>query len=222
MPLPPHTDIELAELIKSIRAAGYLKSASVEKALRAVPRHLFVPKQLTAMAYRDCPLSIGHGQTISQPSTVVAMTEALQPKRGQKILEVGAGSGWQAGLLGHIVGPKGMVWTIERIIELVHMAKHNLKAAGIKNVHVIHGDGSMGLPNHAPFDRIIVTAACPKIPPLLTTQLKPKGRMVIPVGDLYLQKMILLVRKSKDGFEQTELGNFMFVPLIGRYGFKPV
>lgn len=210
----------MEELIKSIRAAGYLKSAAVETALRAVPRHLFVPKHLAEMAYRDCPLSIGHNQTISQPSTVVAMTEALKAKAGQKILEVGAGSGWQAGLLGRIVGPKGTVWTIERIMELVQMAKHNLKNAGIKNVHVIHGDGSMGSPHHAPFDRIIITAACPQIPPHLPAQLKPRGRLVIPVGNLYMQTMVVITKGAGGKLEREELGHFMFVPLVGRYGFK--
>lgn len=220
--MPKAFEIELDELVKSIKASGYLKSKAIENALRKVPRNLFVPKNIEELAYRDCPLSIGHGQTISQPSTVVAMTEALQPKAGQKILEIGAGSGWQAALLGRIVGKKGHVWTIERIEELVDMAKKNMRSAKIKNVDVVHGDGSVGLPSHAPFDRIIVTAACPSIPRILVDQLKPRGRLVVPVGDLYLQVMTVVTKTAKGKLEREEMGNFMFVPLIGRYGFKQV
>ncbi len=211
---------ELEELIRNMKASGYLKDPEIEKALRAVPRHLFVPKNLIGMAYRDCPLAIGHEQTISQPSTVVAMTETLKAERGQKILEIGSGSGWQAGLLGRIVGSKGKVYTIERIKELVGMARQNLTSAGIKNVRVVQGDGSAGLPKHAPFDRIIVTAACPSVPSHLFTQLKVKGRMIVPVGDLYRQTMIVITKAAKGKVEQEEIGYFMFVPLIGRYGFK--
>lgn len=218
--MPSRFDAELDELIRSMKASGYLKSASIEAALRNAPRHLFLPRKMADMAYRDCPLSIGHGQTISQPSTVVVMTETLQAKPEQRILEIGGGSGWQAALLGRIVGPKGKVYTIERIEELVKMAKNNLRAVGIRNVRVVHGDGSGGLPKQAPYDRIIVTAACPAVPPHLIAQLKMKGRLIVPVGDLYTQIMTVITKTAKDTFEKEEIGRFMFVPLIGRYGFK--
>jgi protein-L-isoaspartate(D-aspartate) O-methyltransferase len=184
----------------------------------AIPRHLFVPASIRELAYRDSPLSIGHNQTISQPSTVITMTEALDVSPGQKILEIGAGSGWQAALLAKLVS-HGHVWTVERIKELVEFAKRNLEKAGIKNVTVIHGDGSAGLRRHAPYDRIIVTAACPDVPGPLLEQLKVGGKMVIPVGNVYLQRMIVL-SKGAEKIERREIGNFMFVPLIGQHGFK--
>lgn len=218
--MPAQADAELVELIKSMRAAGYLRSAAVERALHTVPRHLFVPEHIRNLAYRDTPLSIGHNQTISQPSTVVAMTEALQVKPGQKILEIGAGSGWQAALLAKLVGPKGFVWTIDRILELCEFAKQNLKAAGIKNVEIVHADGSAGLPDHAPYDRVVATAAMPDVPVPLLEQLKIGGKLVAPVGNMYLQTMIVITKRAANKFDRSELGQFMFVPLIGRYGFK--
>lgn len=218
--MPRPANIELDELVIEMKKSGQLKSKDVEKALYSVPRHLFVPKHLRELAYRDSPLSIGHNQTISQPSTVVTMTETLKAKPGMKVLEIGAGSGWQAGLLGCLVGPKGHVFTLDVIKELVQMAKRNLKTAKIKNVEVIHNDGSMGLPKHAPFDRIIVTAACSSIPPRLFEQLKPNGRMVVPVGDIYIQNMYVVTKNNKGGMEMEEMGKFMFVPLVGRCGFK--
>ena len=155
---------EKEKLIKYIKSLGYLKSKKLEDALRNVPRHLFIPKKIEYMAYRDTPLSIGHNQTISQPSTVVIMTESLDVKEGQKILEIGTGSGWQSALLSYLVGEKGFVYTIEIVSELVEFAKSNFKKLKVKNVKVFEKDGSLGLKEHAPFDRIIVTAASPDVP----------------------------------------------------------
>jgi protein-L-isoaspartate(D-aspartate) O-methyltransferase len=206
-------------MIRHIKGTGYLKSKTVETALRAVPRHNFVPRRLITLAYSDIPLSIGHGQTISQPSTVVAMTEALDVKRGNKILEVGAGSGWQAALLAKLVGSKAKIWTVECIHELSDFARDNLARAGIKNAFVVEGDGSEGLENRAKYDRIIVTAACPGIPPPLIKQLKVGGKMVLPIGGPSLQTMVRIT-KLKSRLKHEELGGFVFVPLIGKYGFR--
>ena len=210
---------ENEKLIKHIKAVGYLKSKNIENALKEVPREFFVPESMKYLAYRDTPLYIGSNQTISQPSTVVAMTEALDIKKGQKILEIGTGSGWQTALLSKLVGEKGFVYTIEIIENLVKFAKANLKKLDIKNVKVIKGDGSLGLKKYAPFDRIIVTAAAPDVLKPLLKQLKLNGTMVIPIGNLYLQSMYV-VKKLKKGIEKKSIGSFMFVPLKGKHGFK--
>jgi protein-L-isoaspartate(D-aspartate) O-methyltransferase len=209
-------DSENDMLIEHIKNAGYLKSIGIESALRRVPRELFVPDSVKHLAYRDAPLYIGKNQTISQPSTVVAMTEALDVKEGQKILEIGTGSGWQSAILAELVGDKGVVYTVEIIGDLVKMAKENLKKLDIKNVKVLKGDGSLGLENYAPYDRIVVTAGSPEIPKPLLKQLKKDGIMVIPVGNLYLQKMYVVNKAGK----KKDIGNFMFVPLRGKHGFK--
>jgi protein-L-isoaspartate(D-aspartate) O-methyltransferase len=210
---------ENEKLIEHIKSIGYLKSKQLEEALRNIPRHYFVPESIRHLAYRDTPLSIGFNQTISQPSTVVAMTEVLGVKKDQKILEIGTGSGWQSTILSHLVGEKGFVYTIEVIKELAEFAKGNLQKMRVRNVEVFVQDGSLGLEEKAPFDRIIVTAACPDIPRPLLEQLKVDGIMVIPVGDVYLQEM-MVIKKLKKGIEKKSIGNFMFVPLRGRFGFK--
>jgi len=210
---------ENEKLIEHIKSVGYLKSKEVEEALRKNPRHLFVPEKMRYLAYRDTPMSIGHNQTISQPSTVVVMTEALNVKKGQKVLEIGTGSGWQAALLSYLVGEKGFVYSIEFIKELAEFAKSNIKKVGIKNIKIFIKDGSLGLKEKAPVDRIIVTAASPDVPHPYLDQLKLNGILVIPVGSLYLQKMYV-IKKLKKGFEREYIGNFMFVPLVGKYGFK--
>jgi protein-L-isoaspartate(D-aspartate) O-methyltransferase len=210
---------ENERLIEHIRGLGYLKSKKIEDALRSVKRENFVPDAMKYLAYRDTPLYIGSNQTISQPSTVVAMTEALDVKEGQNILEIGTGSGWQAAILGKLVGEKGMVYTIEIIDELVKFAKENLEKVGIKNVKVLKGDGSLGLKKYAPYDRIVVTAGSPEIPKDMISQLKTDGILVVPVGNLYLQKMYV-VKKMKKAIEKKSIGSFMFVPLTGKHGFK--
>jgi len=210
---------ENEKLIEGIKCLEYLKSKNIEDALRKYKREFFVPENMKHLAYGDFPLSIGFNQTISQPSTVVVMTEALDIKKDQKILEIGTGSGWQAAILSYLVGEEGFVYTIEIIKELAEFAKSNIKKLKIKNVEVIKGDGSLGLREKAPFDRIIVTAACPDIPKPFLEQLKENGIIVIPVGNLYLQEMYV-VKKLKNNIEKKSIGSFMFVPLIGKYGFK--
>ena len=210
---------ENEKLIEGIKCLEYLKSKNIEDALRKIKREYFVPPSMKHLAYRDFPISIGFNQTISQPSTVVAMTEALEVKEGDKVLEIGTGSGWQAAILSELVGEKGFIYTIEIIEELAEFAKSNLKKLGMKNVEVFVKDGSEGLKEKAPFDKIIVTAACPDVPKPLLEQLKDGGIMVIPVGNLYLQEMYV-VKKLKDKVEKKSIGSFMFVPLVGKYGFK--
>ena len=212
-------DEENEKLIGYIKEIGYLKSKHVEEALRKIPRYKFIPEGIKHLASRDTPLSIGYNQTISQPSTVVLMTEALDVRKGQKILEIGTGSGWQASILSYLVGEKGFVYTIEIIKELADFAKTNIKKLGIKNVEVLIKDGSEGFKERAPFDRIIVTAACPDIPKPFIEQLKQEGMMVIPFGNMYLQEMYV-VKKIRNKIEKKSIGNFMFVPLLGKYGFK--
>jgi protein-L-isoaspartate(D-aspartate) O-methyltransferase len=207
------------QLIGWIKRSGCLRSEALEKAIRSTPRHLFVPKKLEAQAYVDDPLPIGEGQTISQPSTVSAMTEALDVRPGQKVLEIGTGSGWQAALLAKLAGREGFVWTIERFNSLAESAKRNLENAGIKNVKVILGDGSLGLKPNAPFDRIIVTAGCPDIPAPLLEQLKVGGKLVLPIGDLYTQQMFLIEKVREGSITRRGLGGFRFVPLVGKHGF---
>ncbi len=191
-------------------------SPEIERAFLACPRELFVSEHLKERVYEDVPLPIGYGQTISQPSTVAIMTRLLDPRPGNRVLEVGTGSGWQAAILSKLVYP-GTVYTVERIPELAEFARRNLKAAGVENVRVFVGDGSRGLPEHAPYDRIIVTAASPEIPEPLLNQLAPAGRMVLPVGR-EVQKMTV-VEKTAEGLKIEEAGEFVFVPLIGAHGF---
>lgn len=186
-------------------------------AFKKVKRENFVLKEFKSDAYEDVPLPILKEQTISQPTTVMMMLDFLELKPGMKVLEIGTGSGYNAALMAEIAGPKGKVFTTETIEELVEFAKKNLKKAKINNVKVIHTDGSKGWPTAAPYDRIICTAAAPKIPEVYIAQLKEKGIMVIPVGPLYGQVMVKGIKK-KDKLETQRLGDFMFVPLTGKFG----
>ncbi len=204
------------QLIATLVAEGALKTKKIIEAFRKVPREEFVLPQYKEYAYVNEPLPIMEGQTISQPYTVAAMTEALQPKNGQTVLEIGAGSGYQAVILAEIVGKKGKVITIERIKELADFASKNLLKCGYANVVVVEGDGTEGYAKYAPYDRIIVTARAPEMPKPLVEQLKVKGRMVIPIED----GLYLVEKASKTKTEKTFLGYYAFVPLIGKYGYK--
>ena len=188
----------------------------VVDAMARVPRELFVPDRLREMAYDDRPLPIGEGQTISAPHMVAIMCEVLDLWEGMKVLEVGGGSGYHAAVMAEIVGPEGHVYAIERIPELAKQAVANLARAGIKNVTIVVGDGSLGLPDHAPYDRISVAASAPRVPEPLKEQLKPGGKLVIPVG-IYDQELLLVTKK--DGFEVRKYMGVIFVPLIGEHGF---
>lgn len=193
-----------------------IKDQKVIEAFKKIPREEFISKEYLSQAYGDYPLSIGLGQTISQPTTVMIMTEALEVKEGHKILEIGTGSGYQAAILSYLVGKKGIVYTTEIIEELARFAESNIKKLNIRNVKVIYSDGSLGYKKAAPYDRIIVTAGSPRIPEELLKQLKPSGIMIVPVGDLLSQKMLKIIKKKK--LEIKDLGNFTFVPLKGQYG----
>lgn len=204
-------------LIRYWKNSKIIRDDRVINAFKAVPRENFIHKEYLNEAYGDYPLPIGYGQTISQPTTVMIMTQALELKPGHKVLEVGAGSGYQAAIISKIVGKKGKVITTEIVPELVEFAKHNLGKCKIDNVFVIHHDGSQGYEKEAPYDRIIVTAACPSVPRPLIEQLKPNGIIILPVGSLS-QQIMLKIRKV-NGLEKESLGNFVFVPLKGKYGY---
>ena len=181
-----------------------------------VPREKFIDPEHRKLAYIDSPLMIGEGQTISQPFTVAMMTQLLQLKSTDKVLEVGTGSGYQAAVLSEIVR-EGQVFTIERFENLALKARKVLKELKYLNVEVVVGDGTKGLPDGAPFDAIIVTAAAPKVPQPLIDQLAEGGRLVMPVGDDWHQEMIRLT-KTEEGVERENFGGYRFVPLVGKYG----
>ena len=212
-------------LVLRLQNSGYLKSDEMERALRAVPREEFVHPSTKEQAYRDSPLSIGLGQTISAPHMCVIMCEALNLRPGLMVLEVGAGSGYHSALCAEMVAPKGVeeqghVYTIEIVEGLIDFAKENLERTGYSDrVTLIHGDGGIGLPEHAPFDRILVAAAAPRIPEPLLEQLAPEGIMLIPVGSRGFFQDLLMLKKDTDGnITSRNWGGVAFVPLTGKYG----
>ncbi|MBI5872068.1 protein-L-isoaspartate(D-aspartate) O-methyltransferase [archaeon] len=216
-------EAEKEKLADYWKNSGLIRDERVIRAFMKVKREQFVLKEQANNAYLDIALPIIEGQTISQPSTVMIMSQALEVCSGMKVLEIGAGSGYQAAILSLLVGRKGKVYTTEISHALVEFAKNNLRE--YKNVEVIETDGSSGLKKHASYHRIIVTAAAPSVPEELIKQLKNGGILVIPVGDLYMQN-ILKVRKlrkaanAKEAYTTENLGNFMFVPLRGKHGFR--
>jgi protein-L-isoaspartate(D-aspartate) O-methyltransferase len=191
-----------------------ISDASVLKAMATVPRHLFVAPELQDMAYRDTPLPIGHGQTISQPYIVALMSQLLAVQPGQRVLEIGTGSGYQAAVLAEM----GVhVFTIEIVPELGRQAIGVLDALGYKNLRVKIGDGYKGWPEHAPFDAIIVTCAPTRIPKPLTEQLAEGGRMVIPSGEKYDQQLLLLTKQTGK-IKQERIVDVRFVPMVDGQG----
>ncbi len=182
----------------------------VLEAMRAVPRHEFVPEPFRGRAYENRPLPIGHDQTISQPYIVARMTELLELEPGEKVLEIGTGSGYQAAVLAEITDS---VFSIEIVGELARTARERLRRLGYDAVRVRHGDGWAGWPEHAPFDAVVVTAAPEDVPPPLVEQLAPGGRMVIPVGSQLYGQTLTLVRKDEDGtVTREEISGVRFVP----------
>ncbi len=192
-------------------------SEPVLAAISSVPRELFVPEHLEDRAYDDMPLPIGLNQTISAPHMVAIMCELLEIEPGMNILEVGGGSGYHAAVMAVLVGPKGHIYSVERMPELVAIARKNLQKAGIENVTMVEADGSLGLPEHAPYDRISVAATAPQIPESLKQQLRVGGKMILPVGRDF-QELLLVTRTN--GFSVEEKMGVLFVPLIGEEGFK--
>jgi protein-L-isoaspartate(D-aspartate) O-methyltransferase len=208
------TTLRRAMVEEQIRRRG-IATSRVLDAFLSVARHEFVPHELVALAYSDGPLSIGEGQTISQPFMVAAMTEALELAGHERVLEIGTGSGYQAALLSRLARE---VHSVERNATLAETARERLARLGYANVTVHDGDGTLGLPELAPFDAIVVTAASPSVPPPLVEQLAEGGRLVIPVGDAQQQECVLL-RKVEGRISQTVLHYCRFVPLVGRHGW---
>ena len=190
------------------------------KAFEQVDREEFIPEEMKNAAYQDMPLPLLRGKTISQPTTVMIMTHALELEQGQKVFEVGTGSGYQAAIIASIVGSKGKVITTEVVPELVSFAKMNLRKAGILNTFVYEEDGSNGMKSEAPFDRIIITAACKEFPKPLIEQLKPNGIIVGPVGSQHEQEMVRGIKDKNGHLELEFLGPFLFTPMYGKYGFE--
>lgn len=197
------------KLVATLRQKG-IADENVLNAITKVPRHLFLDSSFEEFAYQDKPFPIGAGQTISQPYTVAFQTQLLEVKKDAKILEIGTGSGYQTAVL-FMMGAK--VYSVERQSELFKKTSVFLPKMGIRPKHLSFGDGYKGLPAHAPFDGIIVTAGAPEIPNALMAQLKIGGRLVIPVGK-DVQIMTLLIRKNEKQFEKHEFGEFRFVPLL--------
>ena len=188
-----------------------IKDRAVLAAMRLIPRHRFVPPFYSASTYNDVPLPIGHGQTISQPSLVALMTEALSLQGAKKVLEVGTGSGYQAAVLAEIV-PN--VFTIEIVEPLAAQAAQTLAELGYRNIHTRVGDGYHGWPEEAPFDAIVVTAAPDHVPQPLLDQLAVGGRLILPIGKAFQEQELALYRRTKDGYERRRLTLVIFVPLI--------
>lgn len=193
-----------------------IKNKIILDAFRKVPRHEFVPEALRDTAYGDYPIPIGSSQTISQPYMVALMTEELHLSGGERVLEIGTGSGYQAAILAEIARE---VYSVERLEELADNAKRTLLRLGYKNFHIKVGDGTLGWGEEAPFDGIIVTAGSPGIPHSLVDQLNDNGRLVIPVGNQWSQ-ILTVVEKAGDTFRETQVCGCVFVPLIGEEGWK--
>ncbi len=184
-------------------------------AMRKVPRHLFVPSDQRHQAYVDSPLPVGENQTISQPYMVAFMTEALELKQGEKVLEIGTGSGYQAAVLAEVAGE---VFTVERIESLLSKARETLKRLGYENIRYRLGDGTLGWNEHCPYDAIIVTASGPEVPEPLMEQLAQGGRLVVPVGRRFSQRLVR-IRRNNYRWKEENLMDVRFVDLVGRCGW---
>jgi protein-L-isoaspartate(D-aspartate) O-methyltransferase len=213
-PSDPLVAAREAMVERQLRHRG-IRDPRVLSAMGEVPRHLFVPEGLRAQAYADRPLPIGYGQTISQPLMVATMIEALELEGDERVLEIGAGSGYQAAVLGAIV-PR--VIALEIVPELVEQGRRNLAEAGIDNVEIRRADGGLGLDGEGPFEAIIVAAGAPDVPPPLIEQLPIGGRLVIPVDDGWGQMLLRIRRDADRGIVTERLGRCAFVPLTGRHG----
>ena len=203
-------------MVESQLVAGGVRDPEVLRAMGRVPRHLFVDAALRGRASGDSALPIGHGQTISQPLMVATMTEALALTGGEKVLEIGTGSGYQTAVLAEIAE---RVFSVERIAPLYRRARELLDRLGYHRVVLRHGDGTLGWPDHAPYDAIVVTAGAPHVPEALLGQLVPGGRLLIPVGDRRVQRLLRLTRRE-GGDAREELCGCVFVDLVGADGWS--
>jgi protein-L-isoaspartate(D-aspartate) O-methyltransferase len=204
-------------LVAHVERLG-IRDTRILEALREVPREAFLPPELHEFAYHDTPLPIGEGQTISQPFIVALMAQAAHIRPSDRVLEVGTGSGYAAAVLSRLAGE---VFTIERSSRLARLAEFRLRELGHRNVRVRHGDGSLGWPEAAPFDAILVAAGGPELPPALLEQLAPKGRLIMPVGPSPREQRLLCVEVRDGGFRRHDLGGVRFVPLVGTDGWPP-
>ena len=202
-------------MVRELRRSGITDEA-VLQAMADVPRHLFVEEALRAQAYEDIRLPIGYGQTISQPSTVALMTQCLEARPGMRVLEIGTGSGYQAAVLA-VMGCR--VYSIERIAGLYRATRNLLRQLSLRAIHMVQGDGTLGLPAAAPFERIIVTAGGPEIPQPLVRQLADGGILLIPVGDKPRTQRLLRVERRAGRVLTDNLGPAHFVELVGRHGW---
>lgn len=203
-------------LIDAVWTRLGIRNDELKAIMNAVPRHLFVDSALSSKAYQDISLPIGSEQTISQPTMVAMMTNALSPRKGDKILEIGTGSGYQTAILAHYT-PR--LYTVERIAPLSKKAQGLLEQLGFRNIIYKTGDGSLGWESWAPYDRIIVTAGAPVVPEKLKLQLADGGRMLIPSGGRDYQNLLCVDRIGSD-FRETDLGECRFVPLLGKEGWE--
>lgn len=203
-----------ARLVEALRSRG-IKDLGVLHAVAETPRHVFVPEALRARAYDDVALPIGEHQTISQPYVQARYLETLHLVGTEKVLEVGTGSGYQTALVAALAA---QVFSVERVPALARRAQLALRDAGVRNVSVLWGDGTLGWSAYAPYDAILVAAGGPEIPPPLLEQLAPTGRLVIPLGERGAQTLTLIERAG-EGFRRTPLGDARFVPLLGEHGF---
>jgi protein-L-isoaspartate(D-aspartate) O-methyltransferase len=202
-------------LVAKMESQG-IKDPRVLRAVTTVPRHRFVPEAVVQRAYEDCALPIGYGQTISQPSLQALYLQTLKIGPDDRVLEVGAGSGYQTALLAEL---SSNVYAVERIPELTQRARDVLDALGYGNVALVTKDGTTGWAKYAPYDAILVGAAAPGVPDALVEQLKPGGRLLIPVGDRHHQELTLVRREADGGTEEETVTGCVFVPLIGRFGW---
>lgn len=203
----------MENLIKKLQQDGYLKTPRIIEAFEKIKRRDFLVKGMEDDDELNIPLPINYGQTISQPLTVAFMLELLQPEAGDNILDVGSGSGWTTALLAELVGPGGRVCAIEKIPQLESFGADNLKKYDFKNIELFCGDGTKGLSEFAPFDRIQVAAAGRRIPTALLAQLEVGGRLVMPVGE-YSQDLVVVDKVGKDEYKEKRYPGFAFVPLI--------
>jgi protein-L-isoaspartate(D-aspartate) O-methyltransferase len=211
-----HTGQVEASLVQASRLAG-VRDARVLEAVRGVPRATFVSRDLTDRADVDSPLPIPHGQVTTQPSLVARMVEALELSGAERVLEVGTGYGWQTALLAHLAEE---VWSVERFADVAETARENLRRHGAVRAHVVVGDGTEGLPEHAPFGAIVVAAAFPRVPPPLSTQLEDGGRLVMPIGPGGRDRVVQFVKVGDRLRCTRDVILAHFVRLVGRHGFE--